>query len=235
MSRNGSGTFTLVSGNPVVTGTVISSTVHNNTMSDIASALTQSIAADGQTPVTANIPMNSKKITGLAAATTSGDALSYGQTGMGPLSGTTGSFSGLVAASVGATLGNFAVAGATVLDWYEEGTWTPTVLSATGTFRGRFTRIGNRVFFDCYLTVSNWNGAAGGSQVIVAGLPYSSNATDTTAVVGGFEGTNSPAPVGFIAAGAATISLRKATGAPFNVSDGPVTWGTQLSGSYQVA
>jgi hypothetical protein len=228
MSRNGSGTFQLASGNPVVTGTVISSTVHNNTMSDIASALTQSIAADGQTPVTANLPMNSKKITGLAAATTTGDALSYGQSGMGALSGTR------LTASTGVDTGNSAQTG-NILDWYEEGAWTPTVLSASGTFSGRFTRIGNRVFFDCYLNVTNWNGASSGSQVVVSGLPYSSAATYSTLVSGGFEGTNSPAPVGFVAAGASTISLRKATGAVFNVSDATVTWGTQLQGSYQVA
>lgn len=222
MSRNGAGTFTLASGNPVVTGTVISSTVHNNTMSDIASALTQSVSADGQTPITANLPMNSKKLTGLAAATTSGDALSYGQSSMGLLDG-----------SAGVKCGNSAVAGATVLDWYEEGTWTPATMGATGTFRGRFTRIGNRVFFDCYLSVSNWNGASG--QVVITGLPYSSNATDSTVVAGCFEGSNGPAPAGFIAAGASTISLRKATGAVFQVSDASVVWGQQLSGSYQVA
>jgi hypothetical protein len=52
MSRNGSGTFNLTSGNPVVTGTTISSSWANNTLSDIANGLTQSIAADGQTPIT---------------------------------------------------------------------------------------------------------------------------------------------------------------------------------------
>ena len=52
MSRNGNGQFTLVAGNPVVTGTTISSTWANNTLSDIANALTQSIAADGQTTIT---------------------------------------------------------------------------------------------------------------------------------------------------------------------------------------
>ncbi len=52
MSRNGAGTFTLVAGNPVVTGTTISSTWANNTLSDIANALSQSIAADGQTTIT---------------------------------------------------------------------------------------------------------------------------------------------------------------------------------------
>ena len=52
MSRNGNGQFNLVAGNPVVTATTISSTWANNTLSDIANALTQSIAADGQTTIT---------------------------------------------------------------------------------------------------------------------------------------------------------------------------------------
>jgi hypothetical protein len=52
MSRNGSGTFNLTAGNPVTTGTTISSTWANNTLSDIANALTQSISADGQTTIT---------------------------------------------------------------------------------------------------------------------------------------------------------------------------------------
>ena len=68
MSRNGSGSYTLPAGNPVVTGTTISSTTHNNTLNDIATALTQSISADGQTPVTANLPMNNFKHTGVATA-----------------------------------------------------------------------------------------------------------------------------------------------------------------------
>lgn len=83
MPRNGAGTYSLYTpGNPVVTGTTISSTAFNSTMSDVASALTASIAADGQTPITANIPFNNHKATGLAAGTTSGDALSYGQSGV---------------------------------------------------------------------------------------------------------------------------------------------------------
>jgi hypothetical protein len=52
MSRNGSGVYTLPAGNPVVTGTTISSTWANNTLTDISTALTNSIAADGQTPIT---------------------------------------------------------------------------------------------------------------------------------------------------------------------------------------
>lgn len=52
MSRNGSGTYTLPAGNPVVTGTTISSTWANNTLTDMATAISGSIAADGQTPIT---------------------------------------------------------------------------------------------------------------------------------------------------------------------------------------
>jgi hypothetical protein len=79
MSRNGSGVYSLPAGNPVVTGTTISSSWANTTLSDIASALTGSIAADGQTPMTGNLQMGNNKITGLAVATASGDALSYAQ------------------------------------------------------------------------------------------------------------------------------------------------------------
>lgn len=54
MSRNGSGVYDLPAGNPVVTGTTISTTWANNTLNDIATALTGSVAADGQTTITGN-------------------------------------------------------------------------------------------------------------------------------------------------------------------------------------
>jgi len=45
---------------PVVTSTSISSsTWANNTLTDIASALTDSVAADGQTPMTGQLDLNS--------------------------------------------------------------------------------------------------------------------------------------------------------------------------------
>lgn len=58
MSRNGSGTYTLPAGNPVVTGTTISSSVHNSTMTDIADELTNSVDKDGQTVITGDIDYN---------------------------------------------------------------------------------------------------------------------------------------------------------------------------------
>jgi hypothetical protein len=75
MARNGAGTYALPAGNPVVNGTVISDTWANTTLSDISTALTASIANDGQTPVLANLPMGTHKLTGLAAGTASGDSV----------------------------------------------------------------------------------------------------------------------------------------------------------------
>lgn len=69
MSRDGSGNYSLPSGNPVGTGTTISSTTHNTTMTDIASAITASIAKDGQTTPTANLPMGTYHHTGVSAGT----------------------------------------------------------------------------------------------------------------------------------------------------------------------
>jgi len=79
MSRNGSGTYTLPAGNPVVSGTVIASTWANNTMNDLASAMTDSVAADGQTPMTGPLNMNSNKVTNLATGTISGDGINFTQ------------------------------------------------------------------------------------------------------------------------------------------------------------
>ncbi len=53
MPRNGSGTFNLVSGNPVVTGTTIESNWANTTLSDIATTLTDSLSRSGQGGMTA--------------------------------------------------------------------------------------------------------------------------------------------------------------------------------------
>ncbi len=80
MARNGSGTYNLYTpGNPVVTGTTISSTWANNTLNDIATGLTNSIAKDGQTTPTANLPMGTFKHTNLGVGTVSTDSINLGQ------------------------------------------------------------------------------------------------------------------------------------------------------------
>ena len=66
MAFNGSGTYSLYTpGNPVVSGTTIDSTWGNNTMNDIATALTLCITKDGQQTTTASIPF----VLGIAVTT----------------------------------------------------------------------------------------------------------------------------------------------------------------------
>ena len=79
MSRNGSGTYSLPAGNPVVPATTISTTWANSTLTDIATALTGSVAADGQTPMSGNLVMGNNKVTGLADGTGATDAVTFGQ------------------------------------------------------------------------------------------------------------------------------------------------------------
>lgn len=81
MPYDGSGGFTAYTpGNPVVTGTTISSTVQNNTINDIvANGLSFALTKDGQQVPTANIPMGAFKLTGLGAGTAATDGARVGQ------------------------------------------------------------------------------------------------------------------------------------------------------------
>lgn len=80
MSYNGTGTFNInTAGQPVVTGTTITSTAFNLLTADLASGLTTALTKDGQTTPTANIPMGTFKITGLGAGSAATDAAQYGQ------------------------------------------------------------------------------------------------------------------------------------------------------------
>jgi hypothetical protein len=79
MPYNGSGSYSLPAGNPVVTGSTISSTTHNNTMSDIASALTNAMTKDGQSTPTANLKMGGFKHTGAGAGSAATDSTNLGQ------------------------------------------------------------------------------------------------------------------------------------------------------------
>ena len=80
MSFNGTGTFLInTAGQPVVTGTTITSTAFNALTADLATGLSTAITKDGQTVVTGNIPLNGFKVTGVGAPTAINDALTYSQ------------------------------------------------------------------------------------------------------------------------------------------------------------
>lgn len=104
MSRNGSGTYTLPVGNPVVSGTTITSAWANSTLTDIANALTGSVASDGQTPMSGTLNMGTNRITGVSNGTLPNDAVNLSQLADPVITGN---------ADIGGTLH---VAGATTLD-----------------------------------------------------------------------------------------------------------------------
>jgi len=74
-----------------------------------------------------------------------------------------------------------------LLDDYEEGTWTPTImddsLNGTGESQvyhyqmGRYTKIGNRVFIQCKIKVDEIGTLTSGQTGRIGGLPFNSNAT----------------------------------------------------------
>ena len=88
MAFNGSGTFNRTNGTNTGSttwaldagaGTKILSTRHDTHDQDIADGLSNTICRDGQSTITADIPFNNKKITGLAAATASDNAPRFDQ------------------------------------------------------------------------------------------------------------------------------------------------------------
>jgi hypothetical protein len=122
MSRNGSGTYSLPVGNPVVTGTTISSTWANTTLTDIASALTGSLASDGQTTASGNLNLGTNRITNTADPVNAQDVATknYVETYVGAL----GTMSTQNA-------NNVAITGGSISSILEGGTVTASAPSAT--------------------------------------------------------------------------------------------------------
>jgi hypothetical protein len=86
MSYNGSGTFQInTSGQPVVAGTVISSTAFNALTADLATGLSTAITKDGQTATTARIPFAqgiNSSLTTDSSSTTTGSIITAGGVGI---------------------------------------------------------------------------------------------------------------------------------------------------------
>jgi len=86
MSYNGSGTFQInTTGQPVVTGTVISATAFNSLTADLATGLSTAITKDGQTATTSRIPFAqgiTSTLTTDATSTASGSIITAGGVGI---------------------------------------------------------------------------------------------------------------------------------------------------------
>jgi hypothetical protein len=160
MAYNGSGVFQLVAGNPVITGTTISSTWANNTLSDIANnGLTNCLTKDGQQTPTANIPLGGFKITGLGNGTTLTDAATLGQVqnnGAAVLSFISGTGDAIIAASAPAI---------TAYTTGQEFSYTPTLTNTVAAPTINISSVGAKT-----ITQSNGLGLWGGALVV--GTPY---------------------------------------------------------------
>lgn len=162
MPRNGSSVYSLPAGNPVIPGTIIATTWANTTLTDIATALTNSLSTDGST---AAVSLSGKTLSG---GTFSGPAV----TGILTLTGGQIAFPAVQIPS----------AGANVLDDYEEGTWTPSFTFAVpgnvnvvyGTRIGTYTKIGNQVVCSFNMSTTTFTHTTASGVWLITGLPFTS-------------------------------------------------------------
>mgnify|MGYP000861643415 CR=1 FL=1 len=143
----------------------------------------------------------------------------------------------------GIYLGNTNNSAANVLDWYEEGTFTPTIEGSstpgTGTYLyqiGSYTRIGNRIFFTVSLS---WTASTGAGNMVVrlVGLPNSDSTTNLdvplSLAADSFTYTNTPKAI--LAAGTNTINFfGQSSGAALAAIALDTSAKLVVSGSYKV-
>jgi hypothetical protein len=134
--------------------------------------------------------------------------------------------------------GNTAAANA--LDDYEEGTFTPSIVgtSTAGTATyvangrvGRYTKIGNRVFFDLYLS---WTAHTGTGNLEINGLPFTvQNTTNLnrnyTAIFSGVALTAGNIGAAYTAPGSDGIALRQMPTGGGSVAVIPMDTSAQIS------
>lgn len=85
MPRASDGTYTLPAGNPVTTLTTVSSTVHNNTMSDVASAMTASLSRNGEGAMLAPLDLDAGTVSAPSLAFSAEPTLGLYRVGAGVL------------------------------------------------------------------------------------------------------------------------------------------------------
>lgn len=175
-----SGTAT-INGNIVTNGNVSFGNSSGDTFGVNAAACSwpNNPTHSGNHTFTNNVTFNGNTTIGNAA----GDALTVTPSAVtwsnNPTHSGLHTFSSLLALAAGLQLQNTDLASATTLDWYEEGTFTPSVAfsgaSVGVTYAaqryGVFTRIGNWVFFQLQVTLTSKGSSAGNLQI--TGMPYS--------------------------------------------------------------
>ncbi len=250
MSRNGSGSYTPPSNswNPAVAGVPILADDWNQTLADLASALTTSLASDGQTTASARIPFAQ----GVSTFAGSTSVVAYGATGdldtgfyfpaanqvaavCGGTTVWTATTSG-VTFPVAVTYTSITVSGAFVANGdvtLGNAAGDALTVNATGTFAGNQTFNGTATFTSTVTvpdaSFSNAKLANMATQTIKgrttagSGAPEDLTATQATAILNPFTGDSGSGGVkGLVPAPAAGDAGRRA----FLLSDG--TWATAV-------
>lgn len=131
-------------------------------------------------------------------------------------------------------------AAANALDDYEEGTFTPTIVGtstagaatyAANGQAGRYTKIGNRVFFDLYLS---WTAHTGTGDLQINGLPFTvQNTTNMnrnySAIFSGVALTAGNIGAAFSSPNTTTIALRQMPTGGGSVATIPMDTSAQIS------
>jgi len=205
MSRNGSGTYTLPSGNPVVSGTLIEATWANSTLSDIASALTDSLSRSGQGGMTAALRLfdGTSSVPGLAwgSETTTG----WYRAGAGDMRLVVTGSEVMKYLATGVTVtGTIGVSGAATLS-------STLAVTGTTTLTGAATLTANPT-----LSAGTANGVAylNGSKVLTSGSALTFNGTAfgvgiPTPAYGNVEVLGTTSTTG--------VSVSSATSSPYSV------------------
>ncbi len=237
MSRDSNGTYNLPSGNPVLPGTVIESDWANTTMSDIAGALTGSIAANGVTEPTANLPMGGFHHTGVSAATARNQYLTLGvaQDGLaGRVTLSSGSGDNLVGTMTGTPP---AYSDGMIVSWIQPANNTGAVTLQVGALPARsvFDSAGVALTADALIANTVYIAYYSSDRfvLIAATAIEGSEAVNASAISGSIRPSNDTFPSMTIASGT-TVNIPAGTGfinlpdAGGNMLSTYVTWDAQV-------
>ena len=121
-----------------------------------------------------------------------------------------------------------------LLNWYEEGTWTPTISSATYTYTtqsGKYIRVGKLVHVTFFIQVSNASAQAG-TPATIDGLPFNCAQNYAAASFSYWNDIIGTTAInGLTASGATSIQLRT----PVTNSNPTIIVGTQMTSSSAIA
>lgn len=220
MPRNGSSVYSLPAGNPVVPGTVIATTWANTTLTDIATALTNSLSTDGST---ASVSLSGKTITSALFTSPA-------------VGGTMNLFGGQILFPAVAVPS----ANVNTLDDYEEGTFTPVFSFVTpgnlnvvySSQTAAYTKVGRAVTVSIQAVTTTFTHTTASGQFLISGLPFTAALSGQAACAmhqGIISGGAGLFVIHYVVSGVTLLAFESGAGAAITA----VTTGAVISGTQQ--